>query len=305
MVLKTYSISADITAGELDAAKLHTEISNSGYVTSFEGLAINANNIDVHGSVITNESGLDDLVANHIIDSPYEIHSDVVPSLKQKDVIAINYKTELQDGIAYTPEFIVHAEAGELMGLLDKTNYYRNWVDDTNKGTLVLVAKEVYIMNSDPSIPNSAVAPLSRIKTWKYARENGELDEINKKSRPKKYNTRRKRHKLGINKRNNIIEQLIDNVGTAGVISGTFTDELDAHSKLTALLIADSAEFIGYKESGLNGVGTIYDVVLNDTTTTWLDSVIPDNATTQAVIPWMIGLDLRDYIISKLKGDIK
>ena len=34
-------------------------------------------------------------------------------------------------------------------------------------------------------------------------------------------------------------------------------------------------------------------------------TTVEDNASTQGMVPWMIGLSFRTYIIDKLKGDIK
>ena len=236
----------------------------------------------------------------------YEISNDVDKGLENKAISAINYKTELKDGIAYTPIHVVHLEPGSLMGLLDVTDYYRDYIDSNNKGTLVLRVHEVYVMdNTTPSDPDSSKPPLSRNKTWSYVREDGTIDLLSKKTRPKKYNTRKKRHKVGVAKRENILEQLIDNVGTAGVLSGTFSDAHDAHLKLTAMLVSHAAEFSGWQQSGLDTTKSIYHSVLNDSTTSWLDALIPDNTTTQAVVPWMIGKSFRNYIIGKLKAEIK
>lgn len=303
--LKTYSIATDITTGILDTDGLKTSIANSGNVADFDFLFVIGDALTIIGGAILDETALDTLVSEHVANSPFEIYSDVVTSMLGKEATAINYKTELKDGISYTPEFLVHKEAGDTMGLLDKTNYYRDFIDDEDKGTLVMQITEVYVMEPSAGVPPSSVGPLTRDKTWSHARLDGSIDTLETKTRPKKYNTRRKRHTVGINKRTNIIEQLIDNVGLAGVLSGIFADKNEANSKLTDLVILYSGQFTGYKQSGLDGTGTIYDVILNDSTTTWLTTVIPDNGTTQTMIPWMIGSDFRSYIISKLKADIK
>jgi len=53
-----------------------------------------------------------------------------------------------------------------------------------------------------------------------------------------------------------------------------------------------------------SGHGTIYDDIANDVTITWLDSTVADTAYTQAMVPWMIGMSFRDYIVDKIKGNI-
>jgi hypothetical protein len=146
---------------------------------------------------------------------------------------------------------------------------------------------------------------IQRTKTWKHVRksDNQIEDDVNKvKSRVKKYDTRRKRHIESNKRRENVLEQLIDNVGTGGVLSGSFLNSEDAYNKLTALQELHSSAFNGWMNSGR---GSLVNVIQNDLTTTWLDDIIPNNPTTQAVIPWMIDLTFRSYIQNKLKGDIK
>lgn len=235
----------------------------------------------------------------------YEIQDDIDDSIKDKDFRNINYKTELKSGISYTPVFIIH-DQGEFAGLINKTEYYRNFVDENNKGTLVLVVEEVYtIDNSDVTIPNTARPTTERTKTWKHVVKSSGTpqSDVNKqKTKSKKYDTRRKRHKEGNRRRENIIEQLIDNIGLAGLLSGTFADVNEAHDSLTALQELHAASFSGWLNSGR---GSLVDVIQNDATTTWLDSTVLDNASTQAMCSWMIGLTFRAYIQDKLKGNIK
>lgn len=233
----------------------------------------------------------------------YLIQIDAEKSVSKKSHLSINYKTELKDGISYTPVFYKHEEGIE-SGLLYKTEYYKDYVDDVNKGTLILIVEEVYTIDqSDTTISNSAKPTISRTKTWKHIVSNtGLIDEIDIKVKTKLYNTREKQHKEGIRRRQNIEEQLIDNVSLGGILSGAFSSSSDAHNKLSDMQKTHSAAF----EVWLNGGrGSIYDDITNETTTLWLDNVIPDNATTQAMIPQMVGLSLRTYIVEKLKGNIK
>jgi len=233
--------------------------------------------------------------------SIYEIDKD--SAISHLDHLYVNYKTGLKDGIGYTPVFIKHEE-GINAGLIDKTEYYRGYVDENNKGTLILSVKEEYVIDdSEPTLPNSAKPAISRLKTWVHVK-NGEtiLDEINIKSKPKLYNTREKRHREGERRRSNIMEQYIDHIGLAGILSGAFSGEQDAFNKLTAIQTLHSASFNSWKNSGRD---PLYTDLENDTTTTWFDTIVPDNGTTQAMIPWIIGMTLRDYTIDKLKGNIK
>ena len=243
----------------------------------------------------------------------YEISEDVEGTIKNKPFLHINYKSELKSGVNYTPVFTIH-DQGQFAGLLDKTEYYRGFVDENNKGTLVLVVKEEYtIDNSDVTLDHTAKPVLERVKHWKHVKKSDgsvESDSSKVKDKPKKYDTRRKRHIEGNRRRDNIIEQLIDNVGLAGVLTyattagagGGFADVSDAHEKLTTLQELHAAAFTGWRNSGR---GSLTGVIQSDTTSTWLDDVVPDNATTQAMCGWMVGLTFRSYIQDKLKGNIK
>ena len=103
----------------------------------------------------------------------------------------------------------------------------------------MLTVEEVYTMdNSDPSLPHTAKPALERTKTWKHTKKSDglpETDNAKTKVRNKKYNTRRKRHKEGNRRRENVMEQLIDNVGLGGVLSGAFASEDDAFDKLASI----------------------------------------------------------------------
>ena len=116
----------------------------------------------------------------------------------------------------------------------------------------------------------------------------------------------------GQKRRGNIIDQLIDNVGLAGIISGIFTDESDAHIKLTDLLTNHNPSFSAWKKSSR---GSLYDDISADTTA-WLLSTVSNTANQPAPynsaapiamtsVSHMQDLILRDYIVDKLKGNIK
>jgi len=164
--------------------------------------------------------------------------------------------------MSYTPVFYIH-DQGVFAGLLEKTEYYRGFVDENNKGTLVLVVEESYtIDNSEPSLAHTAKPVLDRNKTWKHVKKSdGTLEkdsEKGNKTKPKKYDTRRKRHSEGIRRRENVIEQLIDNVGLAGLLSGAFADVSEAHSELTHLQELHASSFTGWRSSGRVSLSRCY-----------------------------------------------
>jgi len=244
-------------------------------------------------------------------DHAYEIYYDVNSHILEKDVTDIEYKKELKNGSGYTSVHTIHQE-GEFSGMLEKTEYYRGYVDDNNRGDLVLVVEEVYtIDNSDDLIPFSARPALTQTKTWRHVNMYTKLPEVTGKGVKvitKVYNTRRKQHKEGIKRRDNIEEQLIDNIGLAGILSGAFTgsnqleQQSDVFNKLTNLQKTYNDSFSAWKNSGR---GSLYSDIENDSQFSWLDLTVPDNQTTQELIPWIIGLTLKDYIVKKLKGEIK
>ena len=243
----------------------------------------------------------------------YEIQYDVNEHVGEKDFLDINYKSELKTGIGYTPVFTIH-DTGVLSGLLEKTEYYRDYIDEDNKGTLVLIVEEAYVIDeSDSTINNSGKPATSRNKKWKHVKKKGgQIDESNVKTKPKLYNTRRKRGREGQKRRGNLIDQLIDNVGLAGIISGIFIDETDAHIKLADLLTSHNPAFSAWKKSSR---GSLYDDISVDTTE-WLLSTVsntenqpaPYDSTAPIAITSVSHMQdwvLRDYIIDKLKGNIK
>lgn len=306
----------------INLEQLYDEIIESSLGSKFlhiKSFNHSTNNIDLEFSEDLSASEIvevDSLIVSHIpVEAvEYEIELDVEGHISEKDIRTINYKTELNTFVSYTPEYTIHNE-GSFSGLLDETCYYRGYVDESNKGVMVLCVKENYtIDSSDATLNNSGKPATERTKTWKYAKVGGGLDEKKTKVKTKKYNTRRKRHVEGIKRRDNILEQLVDNVGMSALLSGIFTSEGEAHEKLTALLQLHSSAFEGWKSSGR---GTLYDDVLNDLTTDWLSSVI-SNATNQpepfrtviapieyTPVAHMMDMTMRSYIVEKLKGNIK
>lgn len=231
---------------------------------------------------------------------PYRIEEDASDGALLKDITAIDYKTELKDNVAYTPDFEIKT-SGIDAGCLSKTTYYKDFVDNQNMGTKVLEVVESYsIDDSNPSEHNTAKDCLYRDKTWKHYKTDGSLDEDRTKTKRKHYNTRRKKHIEGIRRRENVLEQLIDNVALAGILSGHFTDEADAFDKLVALQESHEIALSSWKNSGL---GSIFNDIDADATA-WLDATVADTPSTQAMCSWMIGMKFKDYMIDKLKGNI-
>jgi hypothetical protein len=231
------------------------------------------------------------------------IRSITLPSESGKDLFSINYKKDLLPGIRLEDENIFSDH-----GSIQKTNYYHG--EDENK-KLVLVVSEEYQYHSEDLIEDenhidyvnpSQKRAVSRTKKWNYAFEDGTLDEELTNLRPKKYNTNRKSIKEGQRRRKNIIFTYSYNVGLAGILSGIFSSSKDANKKMKELHAKHSAPMNEWEDFGSE---LIYLELENDSTTSWLDTIVVDTAQTQYMCPWMIGLTLREYSITKLKGKTK
>jgi len=269
-----------------------THISSvNGVITIYSSTELSQEQVSSIGQAVSSHEG-----------SPIPKHRIEQDTEENKGFLSINYKTELKDGISYHPVYTINDD-----GLLEKTEYFRGFVDENNKGELVLQVEEVYDVNEDVSIPKSAREVNSREKTWKHYRTDGVLDEKKKKRRPKKYDTREKRHKEGVRRRANLEEQLIDRVSLAGSLSGAFvgsnSDEIksDAYNKLTTLQETHSSSFSAWRNSGR---GSIYNDLSNESIS-WVNIVVPDTPSTQVKCPWIIGMTLKGYMVEKLKGEIK
>lgn len=64
-LLKTYSISGDITGQLVLIGKLHIEIIDSGHVADFEGVGVEGDILKIYGNSFVSESSLDSLISNH------------------------------------------------------------------------------------------------------------------------------------------------------------------------------------------------------------------------------------------------
>ena len=193
----------------------------------------------------------------------------VSPAIAKKDIISINYKTELLSGVRLEPVYIFTND-----GLLDKTSYYHEYVDEQNnpQSKLVLEVSEVYTAKpEDAGLNPSEKALEKRTKTWKWAYEDGLLDEVNIKEKEKPYKTSAQQRRLGERRRENIISAFSDNVGMVLVLQGIATDAVDADQKLKELARVFHDNLDTYK---IYGDEQIYIDVANDTVITWLDNTV-------------------------------
>ena len=66
-LLKTYTISTDVTGGAIDQKKLDAEIKNAGVITDYNGIVypVGSDQFNVFGETLDDEPGLDAVVLNH------------------------------------------------------------------------------------------------------------------------------------------------------------------------------------------------------------------------------------------------
>jgi len=246
---------------------------------------------------------LDGLISAHVpsVEEDEPLIFNIVNShVKTKEFHDINYKTELLTNKKLHPKFFLTDD-----GLLEKTEYYDGYQDDQNKGVLILLVEEVYVLNpAQSSLDKTAREVVSRTKKRKYANDSNDASKFHSKTKDssKVYETRIKKEKEGKKRRENVVGKLTENVGLAGVLSGTFTSSEDANEKLTSLLSDHASALSVYNKTGR---GTIQTDIQNDVSNTWLTNTVSDNASTQAMCPHMIGMKYKDYIKEKLKGNIK
>jgi len=296
-LIATNNTSIDIQIEHLDGYVLPANASNVDLLSIGSGYSLE----DIYETPLISLLNVTGEISL-IFEGKYRIESDATIGEFLKDPLSYNYKSELINNNYYTPVFYIKNE-GTASGTLEKTEYYKNYVDSQNKGDLIIEVTESYnIDQSDSSVFNSAKKCISRTKTWKLVDVSGAVDHVKVKTKTKLYNTRRKQHIEGIRRRTNIEEQLIDNVALAGILSGVFVSESDAFEKLVALQMSHNDALQVWIASGR---GEIYSEIANDTVNTWLSSVVADNPATNTMCPWIIGMSFKDYIVSKLKAEIR
>jgi len=64
-LLKTYSISTDVTSGAINQSALNGEIDASGFVDVLECLEVDDDDLNIYGASLANETALDTLISEH------------------------------------------------------------------------------------------------------------------------------------------------------------------------------------------------------------------------------------------------
>jgi hypothetical protein len=88
-VVKVYSVSVDIAAGEICAELLHAEISESGHITGFDSVSVVGDAVYIFGDSIADEISLDALVADHLIEPLANLRSRRYAEIDQRTTALI------------------------------------------------------------------------------------------------------------------------------------------------------------------------------------------------------------------------
>jgi len=226
-------------------------------------------------------------------DGHYPLIYDLVdPYFMGMPFHAIDYKRNLLSGVK------LHAKhTFSNSGLLEKTEYYNGFVDDSNKGVLVLDVVSIWSVDQTETIPVAADV-IEREKERNWVNTNNEKNSKKKKGK-KKYDTLEKVQEEGKRRRKNAKGSTINKLGMALVLIGEANNAVEAQDIMIDLHHAYNADFSDYSESGKGG---IYDSIDNDSTRAWLNEVVPDNPTNQFMIPEAVGKSLRTFTRDKLKG---
>ena len=249
------------------------------------------------------------------------LRSLCVSSVKNKDLTAINYKTELATGVRLEAEVNLTND-----GLINETIYY--YEKDGVKNAVIKI-KETYVyQTSDLSFSPAERGMYSQEKKWQYYFEDGTLDvsDKNTKIKFKEYKTNRQILEVGNSRRTNVNSVLSEKLGAIFVILGICVDDAVSTSKKKAYDILRSfsskysTDFTEYKTYGTTN---IYTSITNDTEFTWLNTHVPteaqlvasgktavEGATYQGIVDALELNDMQDksirtYFVEKLKGNLK
>lgn len=101
VVLKTYTISVDITNGLLNPMVLQRELSESGFITDLEGFCHKGDTLEIHGGTLNDEVGLDALVRDHDIEPLWLIKENrcIEIDLKTHKMLALGF---VYDGTTFS-----------------------------------------------------------------------------------------------------------------------------------------------------------------------------------------------------------
>lgn len=247
---------------------------------------------------------------------------------KDKDLISINYKTDLKSGIYLDPNFKLTND-----GLLDYYTHLHN-----NKGVIHITYKYQYSQKDleNPNIPLSSKEVLKKIKLLEFFFEDGTLDtsdtdngrfmehRLTSKEKEKRYSNLIQKLELGAKRRKNIKSAASKVIGAALILLGICSNDEEAKNKMSIVTGSFNSEFNQYQEFGF---GDIYESLSNDKNIDFLDAYFPtSNEINSMHLAGQIteieklqmlgavqlygmediqGRTIKNYLIEKLKGNLK
>jgi len=287
-----------------------------------DSLKIENDKLIVTPNVNTDATALTALVNGFVKNSKrHLLRSICVKSVKNKDLTAINYKTELTTGVRLDPEVKLTND-----GLISETIYYNE--KEGFKKPVIKVSETYEYQSVDMGFNPSERGMFSQEKKWQYYFEDGTLDtsENNTKIKYKEYKTNRQILAVGYNRRNNVLSGASLTLSVMKIVLGIYEDDAISTAKKKAYDVLRSfsrkysADFTEYKTYGTID---IYASIANDTEHTWLNTHVPteaqliaagktivEGATYQGYVN-ALGLEdmqdktIRTYFIEKLKGLVK
>jgi len=306
--------------GEINQQELITLlIENNIEITS---LKIEGDNLIIQPNENTVIANIEGVINGYVKNSrKHLLRSLCVNSVINKDLTAINYKTELKTNVRLDAEVSLTND-----GLINETIYY---YEKEGQRKPVIKITETYEYHSSDMAFNPAERGMhSQKKKWQYYFEDGTLDisEKNTKTKFKEYKTNRQILEVGDNRRSNIVARASTTIGSILVGLGIFRDDdvstgkRKAYDTLRSLSRQYSTDFTEYKTYGTTN---LYNSITNDTKFAWLNVNVPtesqliasgkttvEAATYQSFVD-ALGLNdmqnksVRAYFIEKLKGNLR
>ena len=285
-------------------------------------LKIEKDKLIVTPNVNTNTTALTAIVNGYVKNAKrHLLRSLCVDSVKNKDLTAINYKTELASGVRLDAEVSLTND-----GLIKETIYF--YEKDSTKKSVIKVTETYEYHSSDMAFNPTERGMYSQEKKWQYYFEDGTLDVAveNTKTKFKIYKTNRQILEVGHSRRSNVVARASTTMGSILVILGVFIDDATstgkkkAYDALRSLSRKFSTDFTEYKTYGTTD---LYSSIANDTEFTWLNTHVPtkaqleasgktaaEGATYQGYVDALELNDMQDksvrtYFVEKLKGNLK
>lgn len=206
-------------------------------------------------------------------------------------------------GIDYTISLTPKLKASRTLDKGFLTNVVWSAVKEDLTEEEVLKVSIVYTQADDAPM-NSAKTVLSRITVRQWILEDGSYKEDLRdiKVTNKEYSTLIEQNEEGKRRRNNIFIDLSQSYITLLTILSTGGDIVAAQNIGKQFLSELSTEISDYTNLGSNLILTALDNLSN--MEYMLNTIVPDVAATQLMVPNAIGLEIKEFIKEKFKGNI-